>query len=399
MLSESKLPPEICDHIIDYLWNDRRALAACNLVCRAWLPATRTHIFNRIRLPNKVTSARFRQLLAESPYIARHVRALSIRRSSRSAGLPLDYSEILQKLTSLRHLYVRCMAHTSDPYPAFVMETTLEPSLHSSFAMLETLHLRHLVFVGPDLPVLLCSCPRLSVLQMVDVRWMHDYDNDASFSIAPAQNIQIAELVLNEVTSNIIRFLGNGTLQLWLRRLETSISVEDLSMLLSRVHQDAERTLQHLIVSATKNSRSRDGTMLRDIPQLRDLRKLHLKKNIPRSRAEDASSWLTTILVAVEAIPLHFVQIDLELYGSADLVFFLDWHLVDAALAGLSRQGALVVLCIEEDNTTDDSRELMVVYLSNYLIASRTECRPIKVVLKDASAVEPKRIIYLDTLC
>ncbi|KAJ7602337.1 hypothetical protein FB45DRAFT_901910 [Roridomyces roridus] len=44
------LPRELCDLIIDYLHADRAALAACALVCRAWVPASRFHLFDHISL-------------------------------------------------------------------------------------------------------------------------------------------------------------------------------------------------------------------------------------------------------------------------------------------------------------------------------------------------------------
>ncbi|KAF8056527.1 hypothetical protein FPV67DRAFT_1677915 [Lyophyllum atratum] len=44
------LPPELTDIIIDYLFSDVRALKACSLVCKAWLPSCRCHLFRSIHL-------------------------------------------------------------------------------------------------------------------------------------------------------------------------------------------------------------------------------------------------------------------------------------------------------------------------------------------------------------
>ncbi|KAK0447813.1 uncharacterized protein EV420DRAFT_1246316, partial [Desarmillaria tabescens] len=41
-------PPELCDRIIDFLHRDHKALEACSLVCRAWIPASRFHLFECI---------------------------------------------------------------------------------------------------------------------------------------------------------------------------------------------------------------------------------------------------------------------------------------------------------------------------------------------------------------
>ncbi|KAK7051540.1 hypothetical protein VNI00_004518 [Paramarasmius palmivorus] len=38
-------PPELCDLIIDHLHNDSASLLACALVCKSWLPRSRSHLF------------------------------------------------------------------------------------------------------------------------------------------------------------------------------------------------------------------------------------------------------------------------------------------------------------------------------------------------------------------
>ncbi|OCH84584.1 hypothetical protein OBBRIDRAFT_741339, partial [Obba rivulosa] len=44
------LPPELTDHIIDFLHDDRQALQACALVSRAWLPSAQLHLFYDIQI-------------------------------------------------------------------------------------------------------------------------------------------------------------------------------------------------------------------------------------------------------------------------------------------------------------------------------------------------------------
>ena len=43
----------IRDHILNYLVYDRESLKTCSLVCRAWLPSSRYHLFSDILLTNK----------------------------------------------------------------------------------------------------------------------------------------------------------------------------------------------------------------------------------------------------------------------------------------------------------------------------------------------------------
>jgi hypothetical protein len=46
----ARTPPEIFDQIIDHLHADTKVLHSCALVCRSWLPATRHHKFQSVRL-------------------------------------------------------------------------------------------------------------------------------------------------------------------------------------------------------------------------------------------------------------------------------------------------------------------------------------------------------------
>ncbi|EMD30984.1 hypothetical protein CERSUDRAFT_60622, partial [Gelatoporia subvermispora B] len=43
-------PPELTDRVIDYLHDDNTALGNCGLVCRAWLPSSRMHLFRHTKL-------------------------------------------------------------------------------------------------------------------------------------------------------------------------------------------------------------------------------------------------------------------------------------------------------------------------------------------------------------
>ncbi|KAH9922702.1 uncharacterized protein B0H18DRAFT_879070, partial [Fomitopsis serialis] len=48
--SEPVVPAELCDTVIDHLHDDPRTLAACALVCRAWVPSSRMHQFHTVIL-------------------------------------------------------------------------------------------------------------------------------------------------------------------------------------------------------------------------------------------------------------------------------------------------------------------------------------------------------------
>jgi hypothetical protein len=47
-MSQSHLPPEVIDYIIDLLRDDRKALGACCLVSKSWVHRSRRHIFDSV---------------------------------------------------------------------------------------------------------------------------------------------------------------------------------------------------------------------------------------------------------------------------------------------------------------------------------------------------------------
>ena len=60
------LPPELCDMVIDFLHDNKVALASCSLVCRSWSRAARYHLFDSIyelhRHTNQSPSSAWAQL-------------------------------------------------------------------------------------------------------------------------------------------------------------------------------------------------------------------------------------------------------------------------------------------------------------------------------------------------
>ncbi|KAJ7458832.1 hypothetical protein B0H11DRAFT_184750 [Mycena galericulata] len=68
-MSPAALPRELCDFVVDYLHAERASLGACALVCRAWVPASRFHLFERISLSGDEgrAAAHLNELLA-SPH-------------------------------------------------------------------------------------------------------------------------------------------------------------------------------------------------------------------------------------------------------------------------------------------------------------------------------------------
>ncbi|KAI0635830.1 hypothetical protein C8Q77DRAFT_1099831 [Trametes polyzona] len=71
------LPPELCDHVLDQLQDDKPTLRNCALAARAWLPRAQHHIFHSVYLDWSNCYA-FSRLLASNPALASHVATLEI---------------------------------------------------------------------------------------------------------------------------------------------------------------------------------------------------------------------------------------------------------------------------------------------------------------------------------
>jgi hypothetical protein len=73
-----RLPPELCDMIIDFCAADTDQLRTCALVCRQWLPSSRMHLFHGISLNDRTTS-RWLEVITSNNRIASFVQSLEIR--------------------------------------------------------------------------------------------------------------------------------------------------------------------------------------------------------------------------------------------------------------------------------------------------------------------------------
>lgn len=82
-----QLPPELWEQVIDQLSDNPSALRECSLTCRAWLPATRQHLFHRVEFNSQDDCLRFLGTLdlseAARTNVARHVKNVAV------VGLPL----------------------------------------------------------------------------------------------------------------------------------------------------------------------------------------------------------------------------------------------------------------------------------------------------------------------
>ncbi|KAI0755835.1 hypothetical protein C8Q74DRAFT_1305600 [Fomes fomentarius] len=138
------LPVETTDIIIDHLHNDIRSLRACSLVCHAWLPSTRHHLFNSFTIkPGDAYFADSVTFLTTTPEIARHIRSLRIISHPVSLTQMDTLIKSIPRLRSLTLSEVIVYDHRSDNldpavrFPALEELTILSSNiLNHNFAFL-----------------------------------------------------------------------------------------------------------------------------------------------------------------------------------------------------------------------------------------------------------------------
>ncbi|PCH36380.1 hypothetical protein WOLCODRAFT_166882 [Wolfiporia cocos MD-104 SS10] len=162
-----RLPPEITDFIIDFLHDDTRTLKACSLVCHSWLPATRYHLFDSVRIRSTEDCLRFRRLL-DRPLprswvdIAYHIRQLVFH------DFPFQFLDLAKvqhsfsKLREVRSLYFRFWMEAEVP-------EGLIRCLATALPQVTELHFQECFFVyQAQLLRMICAFPNLKQLRIDD---------------------------------------------------------------------------------------------------------------------------------------------------------------------------------------------------------------------------------------
>lgn len=179
------LPRELVDETLDHLWDDPKALTACALTCRAWVPTTRVHLFRTVLLSSLSSTIRFSTLLKDTPSIARCVRKLSITTQyfptgddEADEGRPVEDDRWVNACAGIaqtlgEHGRVHTLALSRMRW------SVLEPQTRAAFAGLfravRTLFLFEVRFDSSgDVLAFLDAFPNLSELYFHAVSWDHE---------------------------------------------------------------------------------------------------------------------------------------------------------------------------------------------------------------------------------
>lgn len=242
------LPPELWDTVIAHLRTDHKALIACCLTCRAWLPTSRYYLFRHVRLKTRQSYASFLDSLEHAPELPGWIKRLTVTESSRSSAHPFDISPMLSHLTGIHHLHLRVAWPVSVCAPSLLASSVV-------FPFLTTLILRGGKYDAQEIPQLLSAFPRLSYLRLSDV-------NDKNFgpvlplTVAPMSSAATddsggpKELVLLRISVTIEYFLFHSSLRFQLQSLEIDGNFIASSPC-PRVLWDSQASLRDLVIHYT----------------------------------------------------------------------------------------------------------------------------------------------------
>ncbi|ESK89037.1 hypothetical protein Moror_13118 [Moniliophthora roreri MCA 2997] len=193
------LPQEIIDYILDHCYSDVSTIAACGLVCRAWYPASRHHLFSAYNI-STTTAKKLLSSPSEYVRVAPFFRELELHLEVDTQWWD-DFLAVLPDYVPLRTLWIFC-------HGIRVSETTRE-KLTNTFrnitylALIETTSLRR--SLSQDV-AWICSFPDL---EKVYISGDHYKDMDIDpYQICLPKRVQ--ELKLNTpspATEALMRWL------------------------------------------------------------------------------------------------------------------------------------------------------------------------------------------------
>lgn len=273
-------PQEMADQVIDHLWDDPKALEACSLSCRSWLPSSRTHLHRTIRVHDGEHFARFQQLLKCVPVIACYVRQLAIG----GRTVPAD-----------AHRTVRTDTWLSEVAP-----------LLEKFERLEELQLTRLHWNAFQGSPLYASLARIKRLVIVDARF-HEWADvrDLLSAMSSLQELTFHRVCWDIPTRHARESIPLGNVIPSLRSLVLDSGPPHDSILHTLLASNDELGLRNLSLRwCYRNDTKALGDLLRASGA--SLERLHLE--LPNGLVEEAVSRHEIDLVANSA--LRYVHFD-----------------------------------------------------------------------------------------
>ncbi|KAH8099581.1 hypothetical protein BXZ70DRAFT_942402 [Cristinia sonorae] len=349
------LPAELIDETIDHLWDDSKALRACSLTCRGWVPSSRLHLFRTIRIRNAEDCASLIALVNSAPVIARCIRKLTL--SAEYDGLDGDrgreddawVNKAADLLTRLDRVHTLALSRLR--WDALTPET--KQAFSGAFKTVQTLLLFEVRFnASADVLGFLSEFPALDELYFHGVSWTHESYNPfpAQWQMGSPEQMQLSYLFLDPRSSPtlVTEWLLNHpveqrlrTIQLCWREME---DVKALGDLLQVSGSTLERLQIEFPSGLSEEVLRRNQLSISNNTNLRSLHFGGLDVSAASSRtfvSNQLFPWVGVMLGQVRSPLLQEVVFELELPDVPDLQSF-DWVRIDQELSREEFRGLMV---------------------------------------------------------
>ncbi|KZT07930.1 uncharacterized protein LAESUDRAFT_724407 [Laetiporus sulphureus 93-53] len=347
-LSSPCLPTEICDYILDHLWDDHETLKVCSRVTREWLPTTRKHLFSFVFIINLRVVTFAEMIMHSGDALAFCVRQLFLvwylgQRGINPVPKPTFVPRMLASLGRLEKLTLRVYMLDNCSSSA---ETITWPIL----PVVKTLRLRiDIVNDVVRLQRFICACPSLSSLKLWITQTSKCDSSHTHPTMVISRSIVIETFQYHVCESDpILRWLLQGGLKLRIRRL--AIIVPDLTPTPTAVNffrtGDAQallracgECLEHLIVEwpETISPGSPDGQQASALAHNPNLVSIYVSSVWCGFSVNDGWLGLFSVLADIEPMHTKLQSIDITLVAAfkPDSTISLCEQL-DAALARIA---------------------------------------------------------------
>ncbi|KAF8218049.1 hypothetical protein K438DRAFT_1747287 [Mycena galopus ATCC 62051] len=340
----ARYPTELHDYIIDYLHNDKYALFACSLVCRAWSTSSRYQLFQNactIRV-HRGNFREFCELLASqrlNDYIGRlHLQSHLIQELSEGRVFEwgpnerFQFNHHLQRLSCLPRLkYLLLDYHHDDVHPEFLN------ALANNFATVTELEFTSMHFTSfAQFVQMVDSLPLLRRVTLdgvlfYDCRYHNNPEDDNPEPTFMPGNL--TDVVANcgyDSTAPVLSWLLSQPL---IRRLAVSIEQqhrEEHTALLSDVLRALGPRLEYLVL------KDADNTHLPDLSQTTGLHAFRITGiRCLRTSSSADLEWVLALISELHSPNLQRIVFVVDLRERTGLDLF-DWPRIRELFARLS---------------------------------------------------------------
>ncbi|KAK7694031.1 hypothetical protein QCA50_003607 [Cerrena zonata] len=368
------LPPELIDETIDHLWDDHKALEACSLTSRSWVPSSRLHLFRTVRVRSAEDCIKLSALLQSSPIIAHCIRKLTIDAEYKGVdedGTPSEddswVNEATGLLSKLRRVHTLALSR--------VKWTSLSYSTRNAFtsvfSTVKTLLLFEVQFhASGDVLRFLSRFPVLSELYFHGVSWDRETPPPEPEDYHLGEHMDLTYLFLDPkssptlVTEWLLRHPSEKklrTIQLCWREIENT---ETLGALLQSSGSDLECLRVEFPSGLSEEALLRNQLTLAHNTGLRTLHFGGLDVTAATARtlfSDRLFTWIAVMLGQVRSSLLREVVFELELPEVHDLQS-LDWTRINRELSRPEFDGLLLrfyVNCTRRDRSPSLEAEIL----------------------------------------